>query len=99
MGPLYEVEYLRDETLTTTAVGDVCAHYFDAAGRPAAEKYDSRLVAIDRDGLRRASLTIGMAGGREKVAGIVGATRAGLIDSLVTDEETANMCIRMVEAA
>ena len=99
IGPLYEVEYLQDETLTTAAVGDVCAHYFDADGQPAAEKYDSRLVAIDRDGLRRTSLTIGLAGGREKVASIVGAARAGLVNALVTDEETANMCIRMVEAA
>lgn len=98
-GPRYETEFLQDEALITAAVGDVCAHYFDADGRPAAEKYDSRLVAIDQAGLKRTSLTIGLAGGREKVAGIVGASRAGLINALVTDEETANMCIRMVEAA
>ena len=99
VGPAYEGEYLRDETLAAAAVGDVCAHYFDANGLPAAEDYDSRLMAIDQVGLRRTPLTIGMAGGREKVAGIVGAVRAGLINALVTDEETANMCLQMVRAA
>lgn len=99
VGPQYETEYLREEALTATAVGDVCARYFDATGRPAAEKYDSRLVAIDQDGLKRTPLTIGMAGGREKAASIVGATRARLINALVTDEETANMCLQMVGAA
>jgi deoxyribonucleoside regulator len=99
VGPQYEAEYLQDETLTTAAVGDVCARYFDADGRPAAERYDSRLVAIDQDGLKRTPLSIGMAGGREKVAGIVGAARARLINALVTDEETANMCLRIVRAA
>lgn len=99
IGPMYETEYLRDETMTASAVGDVCAHYFDANGRPAAEKYDRKLMAIDQACLKRTPLTIGMAGGREKAASIVGATRARLINALVTDEETANMCLQMVRAA
>lgn len=99
VGPLYETGYSKDETLTANAVGDICAHYFDANGRPAGEEYDSRLVAIERDGLRRTPLTIAMAGGREKAAGIAGAARARLFNALVTDEETANLCLRMAEAA
>ena len=99
VGPQYETDYLRDEALNAAAVGDVCAHYFYADGRPAAEGYDSKLVAIDREGLGRTPLAIGMASGREKVAGIVGAARARLVNALVTDEETANMCLRMVKAA
>lgn len=43
-------------------------------------------------------LTIGMAGGRDKVASIVGAARAQLINALVTEEEPANMCLQMVKA-
>lgn len=99
VGPSYETESLREQALAASAVGDICGHYFDAGGRAAAEEYDSRLVAIDRDGLKRTPLTVGMAGGREKVAGIVGAARARLINALVTDEETAGLCIRMVQAA
>lgn len=98
VGPAYEGKYLRDETLDAASIGDVCAHFFDANGRPAAAEYDSRLIAISQDGLKRTPLAIGMAGGREKVASIVGAVRAGLINALVTDEETANMCLQMVEA-
>ena len=99
IGPQYEAEYLQNEALVEAAVGDICAHYFDAGGRPAAEQYDSRLVAIDQDGLKRTSLTIGMAGGREKAAGIVGAARARLINALVTDEETATRCLQLAETA
>jgi DNA-binding transcriptional regulator LsrR (DeoR family) len=39
-----------------------------------------------------------MAGGRDKVASIVGAARAQLINALVTEEEPANMCLQMVKA-
>ncbi|HET6662180.1 MAG TPA: hypothetical protein VFH16_19910 [Rubrobacter sp.] len=38
-------------------------------------------------------------GGPEKVAGIVGATRAGLIKALVTDEDTANGCLEITDVA
>jgi DNA-binding transcriptional regulator LsrR (DeoR family) len=40
-----------------------------------------------------------VAGGSEKVVGIVGAARARLINALVTDEETANRCLQISEAA
>lgn len=101
LGPLYEADYLKDETLTAVAVavGDVCAHYFDIKGKPAAEEYDSKLLAISRDDLRKTSLSIGMAAGQEKVAGIFGAVQAQLINVLVTDAQTASMCLRMAKIA
>jgi DNA-binding transcriptional regulator LsrR (DeoR family) len=38
-------------------------------------------------------------GGPEKVAGIVGAARAGLIKALLTDEDTANGCLEITDVA
>jgi DNA-binding transcriptional regulator LsrR (DeoR family) len=92
-------EYLRDESLLLSAVGDVCSHYFSADGEVVGEDHDARLVAVGREGLGRTPLTVGVAGGPEKVVGIVGAARARLISALVTDEETANGCLRIAEAA
>ena len=92
-------EYLRDESLLLSAVGDVCSHYFSADGEVVGEDHDARLVAVGREGLGRTPLSVGVAGGPEKVVGIVGAARARLISALVTDEETANGCLRIAEAA
>jgi Putative sugar-binding domain len=44
-------------------------------------------------------LAVGVAGGPEKVAGIVGAARAGLLKALVTDEDTANGCLEISDVA
>ena len=99
----YLAEYVQDESLQHESlmrwsVSDVCSHYFAADGRVLGEEHDARLVAVSRDELKRTSLTIGVAGGPEKVAGIVGAARARLVNALVTDEETANSCLQIAEA-
>jgi DNA-binding transcriptional regulator LsrR (DeoR family) len=44
-------------------------------------------------------LAVGVAGGPEKVAGIVRAARAGLLKALVTDEDTANGCLEITDVA
>ncbi len=68
-------------------------------GTPLGEEHDARLIAASREEFKRIPLTVGVAGGPEKVAGIVGAARAGLVNALVTDEETANGCLQVSEAA
>jgi deoxyribonucleoside regulator len=92
-------EPLQHESLVRWSVSDVCSHYFAADGKALGEEHDARLVAISRDELKRVPLTIGVAGGPEKVAGIVGAARAGLIKALVTDEDTANGCLEVTDVA
>ena len=77
----------------------VCSHYFAADGEVLGEEHDARLIAASRDEFKRIPLTIGVAGGPEKVAGIVGAARAGLVNALVTDEETANSCLQIAKVA
>ncbi len=104
LDPTYLADYLQEEplqheSLVRWSVSDVCSHYFAADGRALGEEHDARLVAVSRDELKRVPLTIGVAGGPEKVAGIVGAARARLINALVTDEETANSCLQIAKAA
>ena len=104
LDPTYLAEYLRDEplqheSLVRSSVSDVCSHYFAADGEALGEAHDARLIAASREEFMRTPLTVGVAGGPEKVAGIVGAARAGLVNALVTDEETANGCLQITEAA
>ena len=104
LDPTYLAEHLRHEPLqhksvVRWSVSDVCSHYFAADGRALGEEHDARLIAAARDDLIRTPLTVGVAGGPEKVAGIVGAARAGLIKALITDEDTANGCLEVASAA
>lgn len=95
----YIAEYLQDEVLVNTAVGDVCSHYFDVEGNALGEEHDAGLIAAGSAQLKRTPLAVGVASGHEKVAAIVGAVRSGLVNALVTDEETASSCLRIAEAA
>jgi DNA-binding transcriptional regulator LsrR (DeoR family) len=71
------------------AVGDVCARFFDRAGREIASPFADRVVGIELDDLRRADLTIGVAGGPDKVLPLFGALQGGLLKVVITDEQTA----------
>lgn len=104
LDPTYLAEYLQEEPLehesvVRWSVSDVCSHYFAADGAALGEEHDARLIAATREDLIRTPLTVGVAGGPEKVAGIVGAARAGLIKALVTDEDTAHGCLEVASAA
>ena len=104
LDPTYLAEYLqeeplRHEALVRKSVSDVCSHYFAADGEALGDEHDARLVAASREELERVPLGIGVAGGPEKVTGIVGAARGRLINALVTDEETAKACLQTAKAA
>lgn len=81
LDPSYLAAYLQDEplqheSLVRSSVSDVCSHYFAVDGTALGEEHDARLVAASRDEFERIPLTMGVAGGPEKVVGIVGAARA-----------------------
>ena len=104
LDPSYLADYLQDEPLQHEpllrwSVSDVCSHYFAADGTALGEEHDARLIAASRDEFERIPLTIGVAGGPEKVSGIVGAARARLINALVTDEGTENSCLQIAKVA
>jgi DNA-binding transcriptional regulator LsrR (DeoR family) len=72
------------------SVGDVCARFFDINGNEKISTFEDRIVGIDLDDLRSDALTIGVAGGADKVLPLIGALHGGLIKVLITDEQTAN---------
>ncbi|HTX78307.1 MAG TPA: sugar-binding transcriptional regulator [Longilinea sp.] len=72
------------------SVGDVCARFFDINGVEMPSAFEDRTVGITLDDLRSNALTIGVAGGPDKVLPLIGALHGNLIKVLITDEQTAN---------
>ncbi len=77
------------DLLRLGGVGDIIGHVLDAAGRLVAHEVNRRLVGLSLDDLRAIPNVILAAGGAHKVPVIHAALRAGFVDTLVTDEATA----------
>ena len=84
-----EMEALADRG----AVGDVLGQFYDASGEPVAWRLSDNVVGLTLEDLRRIPNVIGVAGGADKHAAILGALRARLMTVLITDEATANHLI------
>lgn len=83
-----DLESLREER----AVGDICAHFFDIEGHLCAG-INKRVITIDAEDLKKVSRVVGVATGKEKVESILGALRSGMLDVIITDENTAKAVI------
>jgi dihydroxyacetone kinase-like protein len=71
------------------AVAYVGGWFIDRDGRAIATPLTDRTIALPLDDIRRIPTKIVVAGGPEKVPGILAAARGGLVDVLVTDADTA----------
>lgn len=69
------------------AVGDLCGRFFDAQGQQCF--VERGVIGISLQQLQALEHVVGVAGGAEKVAAILGALRGGYVDVLVTDTITA----------
>jgi deoxyribonucleoside regulator len=81
------------------AVGEVLIAPFDLEGRFVDEGLRDRVIGFDARRLPRVGVTIGVAGGPSKVEPILGALRAGIVNTLVTDVRTAEAVAAMATAA
>src|SRR3954465_5383215 len=79
----------RKALLGAGPVGDTCCRFFDADGQPIHGVVHDRVLAIELDQLRRIPTVIGVATGAEKVPGVLGALRGGIIDGLLLDATLA----------
>ncbi len=94
----YMTEGQVHDLTATGAVGDICCTFFDSAGRILDTDLSRRVVAIDPPSLREIPTKVAVAGGQAKVAPILGAVLAGLVDILVTDEIAASGVLDEVRA-
>ena len=84
-----ELETLRQ----LGGVGDLCLRFFDADGKPVVSTLNDRVIGMELEQLRRVKRSVGIAGGRRKVAAIRGAVRGGYVNVLITDLSTAQALV------
>lgn len=75
------------------AVGEVCLHFLDAEGKPVAGEHDDLVVGITRAQICAARRRWAVAGSARKHQAIRAALAGGLVDTLVTDKETADYLV------
>ena len=77
------------------AVGDLCGRFFDAQGQQCI--VEPGVVGISLEQLKALDHVVGVAGGEEKVAAILGALRGEYLNVLVTDTVTARAVLEAQE--
>ncbi|MGL5286456.1 DNA-binding transcriptional regulator LsrR, DeoR family [Aeromonas sp. RU39B] len=71
------------------AVGDICLHYYNAAGEPVLSREDDPVIGMELQQVRACEHVIGLAGGLDKSNAIRGALAGGYLDVLIIDYPTA----------
>lgn len=78
-----------DEFWSHRPVGDVAARYFDAEGRTITGVVDDRVLGVTLQDIATIPTVVGVAVGRAKAEGVLGALNGHLLDILVCDEGLA----------
>lgn len=86
----------RDELVKEYA-GDIAARFYKKDGTPLSAALDARVIGLTLDEIKNIPRVIGVAAGAEKVLGVVGAAKAGLIDTLIVDLACANSVIKSLQ--
>ncbi len=91
-------ESVEGELERAEAVGEILVAPFDLDGRFVCPSLRDRVIAMDARRLGRVPVAIGVAAGESKVRPILGALRAGVVRTLVTDVATAEAVVALDEA-
>ena len=89
-----DLEYIRGEG----AVGDICGSYFARDGSPVRLEMSERTIAIEFEEMKAIPNRVGVSGGPNKALPNIGAVRAGLLNVLITDENTAREMLNVLSA-
>lgn len=97
----YRTGYLSQEDLAYIrgqgAVGDICGSYFSREGSLVELEMNSRTIAIEFEEMKAIPDRIGVSGGPNKALPNIGAVRAGLLNVLITDENTAREMLDILD--
>jgi deoxyribonucleoside regulator len=93
----YITETELREIIRQGGVGDICSYHYDFHGNILPLELHNRLIGISLESLRKTPCVIGVGGGIDKAASILGALRLGVLDCLVTDEIAARAVLKMSE--
>ena len=84
----------RDEMHASQVAGDICSRFYDIHGATINTVMNEKTLSIETEKLKRARYSIGIALGKEKYNGILGALRGNYINCLVTNSETADLLLQ-----
>jgi DNA-binding transcriptional regulator LsrR (DeoR family) len=76
------------------AVGDICFCFYDASGREVKGALKGRVIGIDLESLRRVPRSVAICGGKKKFTAILGALRGKWVNTLITDQYTAQRLVK-----
>lgn len=88
---------ITDELIAASAVGDICANFYDINGNPCNTALNNRVVSVDIKMLKEHNNVIGISGGVNKINAIMGALNGGYLDVLITDSQTAYKIIDIMD--
>ena len=80
-------------------VGDVAARYYTASGQPVRGAVENHVLGVSLDDLLAVPNVVGVASGRAKTPGVLGALRGHIVDSLVCDESLARSVLNQSRTA
>jgi deoxyribonucleoside regulator len=72
------------------AVGEVISMYISLEGLVVPLELNERIVGLDFGEIRKIPLRVGVSWGAQKALANIGAARSGLVNVLITDENTAH---------
>lgn len=84
------------DSVSRNYAGDISARFYDSQGRAVSAEMDNRVVGLTLEEIADIPLVIGVAAGGEKALGVLGAARAGIIDTLVTDVACATEVLKLI---
>ena len=76
------------------AIGDVLGHFLDKDGNSVSAEVDERTIGMSMDQVRQIPEKIMIAAGPHKVEIIKAACKRGLVDTLITDDSTAELLLQ-----
>jgi DNA-binding transcriptional regulator LsrR (DeoR family) len=74
-------------------VGDISLHFYDSDGIEVESEFQKRVIGVSFEDMKKIPRMVGVAGGPEKYEAILGALQGGIINTLITDTQTAQRLI------
>lgn len=96
---LYRSGYINEDTIENLrklgVVGEMCMRFFDMNGLPVKTELDSRVISVPWNTLSQARALIAVAAGSHKIRPTLGALKTGILQTLITDLETARQILNL----
>ena len=90
----YQLEHHARELEEKGAVGSICAKYYDINGKYIDCEWNEKSITMPFEDVLANRMTVGVACGSNKILPILGALRAGLLNVLITNADTASTVLR-----